>query len=270
MKLPRIILPVIFCLCILFMAAAIYCCIDDYPFDFGNNNFNNIIYGILLMGFPVAVLFTMTGTLRKKNGTAINVITVMFTVIVAVASFFYIAINSMWYHFDDVMVLPESAEMGITISDSIHIEPHLNYVGHHEGDRGVTLEAIVCFYLAKDSLKVNYLSIEMTCINNPEHILELYKVYTVSDTLPPFPQDLKYVVSKNFTGLPGKYKTISAKRPGQGFYFCLSTNDFNSEKNYKYTITGSGLYHGKTINFSKEILAEHKRGLVETYLSTTD
>ena len=56
------------------------------PYEFANSKLSQNYYDIIMQGFPIAILFTLSGTIKKENTKAKNWINLSLTILTSIVS----------------------------------------------------------------------------------------------------------------------------------------------------------------------------------------
>jgi len=88
--LPDIILKTIFWLTIIFIIVTIYSLTfgQSSHYEFGDYKISSKFYDTIMQGLPIAILLTLTGTMKRTNEKSKNIVLIVLTVIGSAVSFF--------------------------------------------------------------------------------------------------------------------------------------------------------------------------------------
>jgi hypothetical protein len=127
------------------------------PYEFANSKLSQNYYDIIMLGFPIAILFTLFDTIKKENTKTKNWINLSITILTSIASlallvslFFNIGFGS-WISFSTIY---KHKKENLTIKEQRYDNGALGY-GRH---RIVELKPILKFWVLPtevDTTKIN-------------------------------------------------------------------------------------------------------------------
>ncbi len=165
------------------------------------------------------------------------------------------------------VIADEEKESRINFYDSLSIYQNLTIESHLGNNGNQVMAAYVDFSHYADSITVATMSINISCIDNPEQDIRLSHVITYVDPL--IPEYIDYVRAPTFDELPTHYKTINLKRePWTTFRFYFETEDVDLGEKYQLQITGTAVHKGQLIHFKKNIVAKRRKQFVPIQMMT--